>query len=339
MSRPASKFVKPLSESDQQFLDDTWRNHPTFTVRCRARAILLSSQGLTVSELQRVLNISKPTALSWIDRWEQCGREGLEDAPRCGGPPILNEQERQEILKPLIHRFPRQPKKIIQAIKEKTGKLISRSTLRRMARKLGLRWKRFRRSQRNQRDEQRFQLAAEEIQELRSMPDLELAYFDEAAFSLQAVVPYGWQPIGERAEVPVGAERGNVQVLGIQEELGDIYGYLHKGTVYGTTVTEVMDHYSQRITQLTVMIIDNASVHTCKLVADQMDKWNERGLFFYFIPPHSPELNAIERLWKKLKYQILPIDCWESFFSLLDNLIKVFDRNGGAFLMPSLQTN
>lgn len=337
MGRPASKFVKPLSEPDQQHLEQVWREHKVFTVRSRAHAILLSSQGFTVSEIQKVFDVSKPTALGWIDRWEERGRDGLEDEPRPGGPPTLDEKE-QGILKEVLKQFPRQPNKVIQALKEQTGKVISRSTLRRLARKFGLRWKRFRRSIQKPRDHaRRFRLAMQEIEDLRSMPELELAYFDEAAFSLQGVVPYGWQPVGERSHVPVGAERGNIQVLGIQEESGTTYGYLHKGIVYGKTVAQVLDDYSQRITRPTVLILDNASVHTCGLVQDQLETWNERGLYLYFLPPQSPELNDIEPLWKKLKYQELPIDAWESLCSLIERLINAFRGKGEALLLPSLQ--
>jgi len=337
MGRPATKFVKPLSKADQEHLVQVCREHKVYTVRCRAHAILLSSRGFPVSEIQEIFNISKPTALSWLDRWEERGQGGLEDEPRPGGPPILDEKE-QGILKDILKRFPRKPKKVLAVLKEQTGKVISRSTLRRLARKLGLRWKRFRRSTQKPPDHGRqVRLAMEEIEQLRSFPDLELAYFDEAAFSLQGVVPYGWQPIGERAHVSVGTERGNVQVLGIQEESGITYGYLHKGTVYGKTVAEVLDDYSQRIERPTVLILDNASVHTCGLVQEQMDTWNERGLFFYSLPSKSPELNAIERLWKKLKYQELPIDAWESLGSLVNRLIDVFRSKGEALLLPSLQ--
>jgi hypothetical protein len=74
-----------------------------------------------------------------------------------------------------------------------------------------------------------------------------LAYFDESAFSLRGLVPYGWQPEGERTEIPIVAERGNVQVFGIEEEGDALYGYVHKGSVYESTVAEVLDDYSQRI--------------------------------------------------------------------------------------------
>jgi transposase len=338
MSRRPSKFVKPLSEADSKYLNQVWRAHKTYTVRCRAHAILLSNQGYSVSELQEIFGISKPTALGWINRWQEHGREGLEDEPRPGGPPHLTEQQQKEVVKPLLEQFPREPKKVIDAIDQKTGQRISRSTLRRIARKLGLRWKRFRRSQRKQRDERQFRLALEEIEQLRSLPDTQLAYFDEAGFSTQAIVPYGWQPIGTRGEVPVGRERKSIQVLGIQEEAGDVYGYLHQGIVYGTTVAQVLDDYSQHISTDTILILDNASVHTCNLVFDRMDGWNERGLYLYFLPPHSPELNAIERLWKKLKYQKLPIACWDRVSSLAEHLTHIFRDMGEATLMPSLQS-
>jgi len=32
----------------------------------------------------------------------------------------------------------------------------------------------------------------------------------------------------------------------------------------------------------------------------------EKGLRLYFLPPYSPELNRIEILWRKIKYEWLP---------------------------------
>ncbi len=335
MSRTPSKFIEHLASDDRQFLENTWRSHDVHIVRCRAHAILLSNQGYAVSEIQNVFQISKPTALAWLNRWLDHGRAGLEDEDRPGGPPILDENE-QEILAEQLERFPRQPKRVLQAIHEKTGKTISERTVRRWARRLGLRWKRMRRSLRKRRDEQAFRLAQEEIEEISSWTDLQVAFFDEAAFSLQGVSPYAWQRVGERLEVPVG-DRGSIQVLGIQEHEGTTYGYLHQGTVRGTTVDDVLEDYCNRIEKPTVLILDNASVHTCELIVAKLEYWNERGLHFYYLPPYSPELNAIERLWKQLKYQLLPIGAWEKSSSLLHSLATTFRSIGEAIAMPSIQ--
>lgn len=334
MGRSASKFVRPLSQADREFLQEVWREHSTFTVRCRAHAVLLSAEGYTVKDLQKVFDIRKATALAWIDRWEERGRDGLEDDPRPGGPPILNQEE-QEVLLEELQRYPRQPKRIIAAVKQRTGKTISRTTLRRWARRLGFRWKRMRKSLWKRRDQREFRLAQQDIEELRLLPGVDVAFFDEAAFSLSGVVPYGWQPIGIRGDVHVGA-RGTIQVLGITVDGGDTYGYLHRGKVSGQTVEEVLEDFSRRIQRPTMLILDNASVHTCSLVANHIAAWNERNLYFYFLPTYSPELNDIERLWEKLKYQILPLDAWQSFADLRDGLFDVFDRIGAAIALPSI---
>lgn len=51
-----------------------------------------------------------------------------------------------------------------------------------------------------------------------------------------------------------------------------------------------------------VIVLDNASVHTGKIMKDVVDFYKNKNIEFYFLPPYSPELNKIERLWQKMKY-------------------------------------
>lgn len=202
MGRFATRFVKPLSQDDKAWLEETWKHHASHATRCRAHTLLLSDKRRTVFELALILDVTQETIREWIDRWESRDRNGLEDDPREGGPPKLNEQE-QEQAADLLKQNPQQPRVVLEQIKAKTGKTISRSTLRRLARKKGLRWKRLKRSLRKHRDNERFALALEELRELDEMTGVKLVYFDESGFSLSAVVGYAWQPIGERLEIPI----------------------------------------------------------------------------------------------------------------------------------------
>ena len=43
---------------------------------------------------------------------------------------------------------------------------------------------------------------------------------------------------------------------------------------------------------------------------------DERGLYVMFLPPYSPELNLIEIVWRKLKYEWLPLNAYRSFKNL-----------------------
>ena len=51
-------------------------------------------------------------------------------------------------------------------------------------------------------------------------------------------------------------------------------------------------------------MLDNATVHT-KAVKERLQQWEEKGLFVWFLPTYSPQLNIVEILWKKVKYEWL----------------------------------
>ncbi len=55
-----------------------------------------------------------------------------------------------------------------------------------------------------------------------------------------------------------------------------------------------------------VVVEDNYSVHHCQAVKAQLPALEAAGVTCFFLPPYSPELNAIEPLWRQVKYQDLP---------------------------------
>jgi hypothetical protein len=55
-----------------------------------------------------------------------------------------------------------------------------------------------------------------------------------------------------------------------------------------------------------VVILDNATVHTAKKLKPYWELLAENGMQFYFLPTYSPELNRIDMLWRKMKYEWLP---------------------------------
>jgi len=63
----------------------------------------------------------------------------------------------------------------------------------------------------------------------------------------------------------------------------------------------LVEHVGKPLT----VILDNASVHTAKALQPYLKLLRNQGLKLYFLPPYSPELNRIEKLWHKMKYEWL----------------------------------
>lgn len=159
----------------------------------------------------------------------------------------------------------------------------------------------------------------------------DLFYFDEAGFSLTPSVPYGWQPVGERIELP-SSRSPQINVLGFMGHDGArLDPYVFEGPIDSSVVIGCIDSFSQTLTRPTTLVIDNAPIHGSALFEAMIPKWEARNLFLWFLPPYSPELNLIEILWKQIKYRWLPIDAYGSFEMLSECLNKILANFGNQY--------
>ena len=327
----ATKFVSVLKPDQSNQLKHLMDADPSRRVRIRAHTILLSSQGTTVDEIAQIYQAHRNSVSSWIDKWEVSGAEGLYDQPRSGSPPKLNEKE-QEVAKDLIKAHPHAPKRVLALLAETTGKTISSSSLRRLAKRDGLRWKRVRKSAKSKRDDQAFAEGEKELKTLKKhqVEELDLFYFDEAGFSLEPCIPYPWQPVGQTIEIP--ASKGKrLNVLGFFNTDNDLIPFCVEGSVDTDIVIGCFDAFSDTITQKTVVVIDNAPIHKSQAFQKKLPTWEKKGLFLYFLPAYSPELNLIEILWRFIKYFWLPFSAYLNFDALVDAVEEILMNVGTKY--------
>src|ERR1700712_4292021 len=57
----------------------------------RARIVLLAAEGLPNAEIARRTGTSRPTVVDWRARYDAGGIRALEDQPRRGRPPEIDE--------------------------------------------------------------------------------------------------------------------------------------------------------------------------------------------------------------------------------------------------------
>jgi transposase len=56
-----------------------------------------------------------------------------------------------------------------------------------------------------------------------------------------------------------------------------------------------------------VVVLDNAGIHVSKELKAQRRALARDGIYLYYLPPYSPELNAIEPVFKQVKHHDIPI--------------------------------
>jgi transposase len=291
----------------------------------RAHAILLSARRYSINQLADIFAVDRESVTAWLVRWEESGTKGLDDDPKSGRPPSLRKEEEKQAIA-IVKEEPRSLKQQLGSVIEKFGKKLSVRTLRDLSKRHGLSWRRIRRSLKGLRDEALFRQAQSELEGLKvrhRAGSCDLYYFDEAGFCRVPSVGYAWQEKDER--IAVTAHRSVAEnVLGFLSRDGQFHPFVFRGAIDASVVIDCFDAFSQLIEQETWVVIDNAPTHTSEEFEDEIECWAKRGLHLYFLPAYCPELNLIEHLWRKIKYEWLPWSAFESnkaFAQALDNVL------------------
>ena len=139
------RYVCPLTEQQRALLESTMKNDVSYRARMRAHGLLLSSEGITIKAIAKIYHVDRATVSTWITKWEKHGDTSLHNQPRSGRPTTLNATEK-ELATQYIKEEPRSLKNVVERLAQKTTKRLSISSLKRLAKKARLRWKRVRKS-------------------------------------------------------------------------------------------------------------------------------------------------------------------------------------------------
>jgi transposase len=322
-------YVKELSHAEIVTLTEMQKHHPLHLSRKRAQAILLSHKGDSIPMLCETYDVCRQTVSTWFSKWEREGICGLVDRPGRGRKPLLDEKEEKQVVE-LINESPRSLKIVSKKIEQEMGVTITIDKLKSICIKKGLVWKRVRQSLRSKRNQADFEASELEIRELIQQHKeelIDLCYFDESGFTLEPCIPYAWQPVNKTIEIPSSKSR-RLNVLGFVNRDCEFESWVFEGTVTSSVVVACFNKFSDQIMKPTTVVIDNASFHTSYEFNDRLTDWEKKGLHIYRLPAYSPELNIIEIVWRKIKYEWLPFSAYESYSSLKEELFDVLSKIG-----------
>ena len=141
---------------------------------------------------------------------------------------------------------------------------------------------------------------------------IDLFYGDESHICTSGYVPYGWQFPGEDVFVP--SEKGaKINCFGLISRDNRCHFKTTAQSIDADFILNELELMSLQVTRQTFLVLDCARVHNSKIIQERIPFWQQRGLYLFFLPPYSPELNLAETLWRKLKKEwIKPEDYREA---------------------------
>ena len=182
-------------------------------------------------------------------------------------------------------------------------------------------------SKRNQDEFERKKQQIESFKELDASGYIDLYFGDESHFGLTPNVPYAWQTKHNPILLP--AAKGKfLNVVGLMNRKNDLFFEMNETTFNTDKIICFLDRFAAQIVKKTVVVLDNSPIHRSNKFKAKIKQWEEDDLLIYFLPPYSPELNLIEILWRRIKYNWLSFDAYLCFQNLKERLENVLQNIG-----------
>jgi transposase len=175
-------------------------------------------------------------------------------------------------------------------------------------------------------DQQAQQAFVEELQELLQKPDT-VVYFTDASHPSHNTQPhYGWIKKGQEKQIAANTARQRLNLQGAVHVGSSIQALVQPAETINTQ--SVIDLYSRLLKQhrqkKIVVICDNARYHRSSLLAEWLAQ--HPRISQKFLPPYSPNLNLIERLWKWMKKKVTATVYYPTFGEFKKAVLDLFAR-------------
>ena len=282
----------------------------------RAQLVLLSAQRRTVPELALLFDLHPASVRFWLRRFDRDGPSGLYDAPRSGRPRELDAQQDQRLIR-LLAQDPQDvaPAEIATtwtvamltlALIVRSGRYLSRATVRTALRRLGLRWGRPRLTMPRKVDPDKA-LKQWRIAEavLAAGPAATVLYADESRIALLPLVRGLWHWVGHQVRIPTPGSNDTRSVFGALHIRTGQWTYVVRERMRKEDFIAFLEHLLVVYPTGTILlIVDNYSSHTAGLVRDWLAEPAHARLQLHLLPKHCSHLNPVEPIWLRLKAKV-----------------------------------
>ncbi len=287
-------------------------NHPHPRVRLRIEVLWLKYLGYPHEEIATIADVSINTVAGYLKRYRDGGLAELLKV-RFNRPSSKLAKHSESIENYFKTHPPASVKEATAKIKELTGVGLSESQVRKFLKNLGMQYRKVGMIPAGADLEKQEKFFDDELSprlEEAKTGKRSLFFGDASHFVLAPYLGFLWSFARVFVKAPAGRKRFNV--------LGALNAVTHELiTVTNDTYINAVSFCELLIklaelglnTPITI-VLDNARYQKCALVFEYASRL---GIELLYLPPYSPNLNLIERLWKFVKKEVLYSKYYSNF--------------------------
>lgn len=292
----------------------------------KIKSVLLLNRGFSYEEIAELLLIDDGTVRRWHKIFETEGMKILLEDKYIGGISKLTFGEQKELTAHLEERIYLTAKEICAHVLTNYGIKYTSKGMTSLLHQMGFSYKKPKHipGKANQKAQEEFIEKYNEIKDSKKADDQ--IYFMDGVHPLHNSQPaYGWIKKGKEQVLKSNTGRMRLNINGaynIENHKAIIRE--DKSINSQSTIALLEQMLKGQPLGMLYIILDNAKYYRSQLVKDFLSK-NLR-IQFVFLPPYSPNLNLIERLWKFFKKKTTYNEYYEKFTVFRKECLNFFDN-------------
>ena len=280
----------------------------------KINAVILLGSGWTLSEVVDALLLDEETLRNYSKRYKEGGLPTLLQTNYKGGQPKLPIEYFDTLIDELESSIYLTTASVCAFVKENFQIHYSISGMTALLHRLGYVYKKPKLVPSKANDDEQEYFLQEYEKFIKKKPENEAVFFIDGFHPTHnSLAAYGWIKKGSERAVLSNTGRGRLNIHGaMNAETLETTVIVSEDSVNTDSTIALFEALEKLHPLATVIhvILDNARYH---FSAPVMEYVKNSKIKLIFLPPYSPELNLIERLWKFFKKKVLYNQYYESY--------------------------
>lgn len=313
-------MYKFLSKSQRQELIAELRLERSRKYADRIRVILLLDDGEKYRDIAKFLFLDEGSIANYRKRYREGGIEGLINDHYVGKVPLLSPAQLLELNDDLQKEVFPDTGKVIDHVEKKFQVRYSRGGMTDLLHRMGFSFKKPKAvpGKADRKKQEKF------IKQYNGVKPHGLVYFADSTHPMfNPVMGYGWIKKGQDFEIKTNSGRFHLNINGAIEINTMNVIARSCNVVNRDSICELLRAIRNKNPEKDkiYLVLDNAPYNRAKKVKKLAKKLKIRLLY---LPPYSPNLNPIERLWKFMKKKMMANKYYDTFDDFKHEVMEFF---------------